>query len=303
MTAVVFALPGNEQIAHSLVTKVNAELGRFELRRFPDGESYVRIQSEIEARHVILVCTLDRPGDKFLPLIFLAAAAKDLGANRIGLISPYLGYMRQDRRFRPGEAVTSTYFGRALSGWFDWLLTVDPHLHRRHALSEVYRIPAKALHAAPLISAWIRSNVTDPVLVGPDSESEQWIAAVAHEAGAPHIVLDKIRRGDRDVEVSVPEVERWLRNTPVLVDDIISTASTMVETIRHLKQAGLPQSVCIGVHAVFAGAAYEELQTAGAGRIVTCNTIPHPTNAIDVTDLIASAIRESDRGVSNSEGL
>ncbi len=261
------------------------------MRRFPDGESYVRYETVVEGRPTILVCTLDRPDEKFLPLVFAAAAARDLGATEVGLVAPYLAYMRQDRRFQPGEAITSTYFAQTLDRWIDWLVTVDPHLHRRHSLSEIYSIPAFAVHAAPAISAWIRKAIKSAVLIGPDSESAQWVGAVANEAGAPFVVLEKTRRGDRDVEVSVPHIDRWRARKPVLVDDIISTAKTMIETVGHLKAAAMVPPVCVGVHAVFANKAYEELQEVGAGQIVTCNTIPHLSNVIDLTKLLADGVQ------------
>jgi ribose-phosphate pyrophosphokinase len=142
-----------------------------------------------------------------------------------------------------------------------------------------------------LLSQWIGAEVTRPLLIGPDGESEQWVASVAQAANAPCVVLEKIRRGDRDVEVSVPEVERWRDNTPVLVDDIISTAHTMIETVNHLRNAGMKPSVCVAIHAVFADDAYRELRDAGAERIVTANTIAHPSNGIDVTPLLADGVR------------
>jgi ribose-phosphate pyrophosphokinase len=200
--------------------------------------------------------------------------------------------MRQDRRFKTGEAVTSIQFARLLSGAFDWLVTVDPHLHRVHALGEIYALPSRTLQAAPLISDWIRANVGLPLLIGPDAESAQWVEAIASRAGAPHVVLEKVRRGDRDVEIAVPNVGNWQRHTPVLVDDIISTARTMIETIGHLRAAGLKPPVCVGIHGVFAEGAYEALSHAGAAQIVSSNTIAHPSNAIDVTSLIADAVRE-----------
>lgn len=146
------------------------------------------------------------------------------------------------------------------------------------------------MHAAPLVAAWIRGNVEKPVLIGPDEESAQWVAAVAQDADAPHVVLDKTRRGDREVEVSLPQLERWRAHTPVLVDDIISTARTMIETVGHIRAQKLPGPVCIGVHGIFAGTAYSDLGAAGAARVVTCNTIPHQSNAIDVSGLLAEAI-------------
>ncbi|MFX8354866.1 phosphoribosyltransferase family protein, partial [Acinetobacter baumannii] len=92
---------------------------------------------------------------------------------------------------------------------------------------------------------------------GPDSESEQWVSKVAADANAPYIILKKLRKGDRNVKVSVPQVEKYKESTPVLVDDIISTGNTMIETIGHLKKAGMKPPVCIGIHAVFAARAHD----------------------------------------------
>lgn len=292
MRPLLVPLPGNEGLAKTLAEAAGAELGRLEVRRFPDTETYLRYDTSPAGRSVVMLCSLDRPDDNVLPLVFAAAAARDLGATSVGLVSPYLTYMRQDRRFRPGEAVTSAYFAGMLAPQVDWLVTVDPHLHRRSALSDIYAVPAIALHAAPLIAAWMRDNVERPLLVGPDAESAQWVAAVAGDVGAPHLVLDKIRRGDREVEVSAPEVVRWRDFTPVLVDDIVSTARTMIETVGQLRRAGMRPPVCVGVHGIFAGTAYQDLLRAGASRVVTTNTIPHESNAIDVTGLLADAVTE-----------
>lgn len=295
MTApLLIPLPGNESFAEMLAARLNAERGSLEVHTFPDGESYVRHLSSLEGRRIFLLCTLDRPDSKFLPLIFAAAAARAQGGIQVGLVAPYLAYMRQDRRFRSGEAITSSTFAELVSCQFDWLVTIDPHLHRWHALSEIYRIPSRAVHAAPLVARWIASAVDNPILIGPDSESAQWVADIAAKAGAPYIVLEKIRRGDRDVEVSVPEVVRWRDRTPVLVDDIVSTARTMIETIGHVRIAGMRPPVCVAIHGVFSGAAYDDLLAAGAARVVTSNAIRHPSNDIDVSGLLADAVRSMD---------
>jgi ribose-phosphate pyrophosphokinase len=285
----LIAMPGNESLADSIAGAIDAQPGRIELRRFPDEETYLRFDCEISGNDVILLCTLDRPDGKLLPLLFTAATAKDMGAARVGLVAPYLAYMRQDRRFQPGEAMTSAYFARILSREIDWLVTIDPHLHRRGSLKEIYTVPTRVVHAAPLVSNWISNAVDNPILIGPDSESEQWVAAVAGEAGAPHLVLQKIRRGDREVEVSIPDIERWRERTPVLVDDIVSTGRTMIETIGHLARVGMRPPVCVGVHGIFAGNAYAELLDAGATRMVTTNTVAHETNRIDVAEILAEA--------------
>lgn len=291
MRTVLFSLPGNEELTAKLAGHLKAEIGRVTLRNFPDGESYTRIHSDVRNSCVVLVCTLHQPDAKLLPLYFLSQTAKSLGAICTCIVAPYLAYMRQDKIFNQGEGVTSAYFGKLISGFADSLTTVDPHLHRISSLGEVYDIPNKVIHAADSISEWIKVNIKNPILIGPDSESEQWVSEVAKNANAPFTVLQKIRRGDRDVEVSVPDINTFKDATPVLVDDIISTARTMIETAGHLKIAGMKPPVCIGIHAVFSGHADQDLWDAGVERIVTCNTIPHPTNAIDLSEIIADEVR------------
>lgn len=295
MKSIILALPGNEKLAATLSQKLDAPIGKITVRHFPDGESYIRIHDEVKGKKVILVCTLYQPDGKLLPLYFLSKVAKDLGAKCTCLVAPYLAYMRQDKVFHEGEGITSGYFAALLSQFADSLITVDPHLHRINDLNEIYDIPTKVVHAANDISNWIKTNIENPVLVGPDSESEQWVSEVAKNAAAPFIILKKIRHGDRNVEVSIPHLEKFKQHTPVLVDDIISTARTMIETVGHLKKTGLRPPVCIGVHGVFSDQAYQDLLDSGIAKVVTCNTIPHESNAIDLSDLYLEFIENFEK--------
>lgn len=287
---VLFTCPGNEKLADALLKRGGMEAGKLALHRFPDGETLVKIDTPVKGKDVILLCTLDRADEKAMALLFFSQTARELDAASVRLIAPYLGYMRQDKRFHDGEAVTAGIFAAFLSRHFDSLITVDPHLHRHKTMDEIYSIPATVVHAADAIAEWIGGNVEKPVLIGPDEESAQWVSAVAAKAKAPFTVLKKSRRGDSDVEVSVPDIEKFRDHTPVLVDDIISTARTMIETVRHLQGVKMRPPVCVGVHAVFAGSAYEDLKSRGAGRIVTCNTIAHESNAIDISETIACCL-------------
>lgn len=290
MKTIVFAFPGNEQLAQVLIGHAQFISGKFEFRRFPDGETFMRLLTEVKGQRTLILYSLDRPDDKFLPLYFFAKVLQEAGASKIELLAPYLAYMRQDKQFQPGEAVTSDAFASLLSGFIDRLITVDPHLHRHHHLSEIYSVPTVAVKAADTISNWIKNNVANPIIIGPDEESRQWVEAVANVAGVPFEILQKVRSGDWDVEVSMPNVDKYTEHTPVLVDDIISTAHTMIETVRHLKKLKMKPATCIGVHAIFAGDALQELKLAGAGQIITCNTIFHETNGIDLSEAIIAAI-------------
>jgi ribose-phosphate pyrophosphokinase len=286
----LYAVPGNTHLAFHLASAIHGELGRACVRQFPDGETYVRLDTPPANRDVVVLSTLHHPDDRALPTLFLANTARDLGASRVGLVAPYLAYLRQDRRFQPGEGITSKYFARILSGAFDWVLTVDPHLHRYHSLGEVFTIPATVVDVTAELGAWIAAHVRDPLIVGPDAESRQWADAVAEASNAPVVVLEKTRRGDAEVSISAPDAEAYVHRTPVLVDDIISTAETMSEAARHFRQRGFLAPICVAVHAVMATGALERLHEAGIQRVATANTIPHATNEIDVLPAIAAGL-------------
>lgn len=286
---IVLALPGNDAMAARVAEKLAYRSGRIECHHFPDGETHLRYLDAVAGRKVVLVCTLDRPDDKFLPLVFAADAARELGASAVGLVAPYLAYMRQDRRFETGEAVTSHSFARLISERFDWLVTMDPHLHRYRSLAEIYSIPATVLHAAPLLAQWIARNVPNPILVGPDAESAQWVSKAAAEIGAPFTVLEKTRKGDRDVEVRVPDRNAFASHTPVLLDDIVSSGETMLKASESVRAVAPVPPVAVAVHAVFADGVAEQFARARLS-VTTTNTIAHASNAIDVSGMIATAV-------------
>lgn len=276
----------------SLKQRLGGELGALDLRRFPDGEALVRLGSEVRDRDVALVVSLDHPDDKLLPLLFAAATARELGARSVGLVAPYLAYLRQDRRFHPGEAISARLFARVLARPLDWLVTVEPHLHRIHDLSQIYPIPAIAVHAAPALADWVASNVPRPLLIGPDEESGPWVEAVAARAAAPWVVGRKTRTGDRRVAVELPDnIARYTDVMPVLIDDVISTGRTLAMTARALVAAGLPAPVVAAVHGLFTPDALPAMREAGITKIATCNSMLHETATIDVAPLLADAIR------------
>ena len=284
----MLAMPGNEKMGALLAARLGCELGQLETRRFPDGESYVRLLSDVEGKQVGIVCTLAQPDEQFLRLIFTATTARELGAASIALVAPYLAYMRQDKRFKEGEAVSSAPFAGLISGVFDGLVTVDPHLHRRRNLGEIFSVPTYVARAAPLLGDWISQNVDNPLIVGPDSESEQWVSAVAARASAPHVVLEKQRFGDRDVSIAIPDLASWVGREPVLIDDIVSSGRTMIEAARGFVNRGFAKPYCLAVHALFAEDSYAELRQLSAG-VVTTDAIPHPSNGISVAQLLADA--------------
>lgn len=289
--ACVLALPGSEDCADRIAACLGDARVAVESRRFPDGERYLRVAGEVAGRDAIVVARLREPDPQLPALLFLADALRDLGAASVGLVAPYLPYMRQDARFRPGEAVTSHSVAKWIGGTFDWLATVDPHLHRIARLDALYRLPCAVVPSAPAIALWLQHHVARPHVVGPDAESVQWAREVAALVPCGASVLRKTRTGDRAVRIELPDLAPLAGRTPVLVDDIVSSAHTLAEAVRALRAAGLAAPVCVAVHAVFADGARELLADAGAAQVASCNTLVHPSNAIDVLPALAEAAR------------
>lgn len=289
MNRVLIPFPADAAQAATIAPALGARIAPLSWHRFPDGESLVTLDDDLAKVDVAILASLRDADGTALPLRFAAETAREFGARSVGLIAPYLGYMRQDTRFQPGQAVTSPLFARFLEESFDWLVTVDPHLHRTPRLDTLYRIPTAHVRAAPVVARWIAANVPDAIVIGPDSESEQWVARIAADAGVPFQVLSKQRRGDYDVRISLPDAAAAAGRTPVLVDDIVSSGRTILETLAHLQRLDLPAPVLVAIHPVFSGDAYAKLQAAHLARIISTDTIAHPSNAITMGSELAVA--------------
>jgi ribose-phosphate pyrophosphokinase len=286
---VIFAMPGNEELGARLASRVAAEEGRLEYRKFPDDESYLRFATPVEGRSVALACALHKPDGKTLPLLLAAAALKDLGACRVGLAAPYLAYMRQDARFKEGEAITSFAFARLLSSGFDWIATIDPHLHRHATMNEIYSVPVSVGHATPVLASYLSSLGSGLFLVGPDEESEQWVSELGSAAELPFVTMRKTRLGDRSVAITFSGLEQFHCRRPILVDDMISSGHTMEVAVRQLTELGFVQTICLAIHGILADGALQRLERAGA-TVITTNTIPRPTAVLDIYDLLAELV-------------
>ena len=187
--------------------------------------------------------------------------------------------------------MSARHFAALLSRAVDWLVTVDRHLHRIRSASEVFTIPVATAHAAPLLAAWVREHVAEPLLLGPDAESHQWVATVAELAELPWMVFAKRRLGDRRIRLTLPALKEYKGRQPVLLDDIVASGTD--DGVRRarapaprLAAADLP-----GRARGIRGGRVQGHHRRGRPTVVTTNTIRHPSNAIDVTPLLADAVR------------
>jgi len=291
VSAVILAFADSMAAADRLGASLDLPVRDVAVHRFPDKEALVRIPAS--AQSVILYRSLDDPDRKLIELLLAASAARDSGAERVILVAPYLAYMRQDKAFHPGEAVSQKVIGGLLASHFDALLTVDPHLHRVATLSEaIPGISAISLSAAPLLTALIDAG-DNPIIIGPDSESRQWTEAIARPLGLETLVATKQRLSDRQVSLTIPDVEHARGRRAIIVDDMVSSGRTLVEAAKLLRQAGATSIEAIATHCLAHPDDLAFMAAHGIARIASSDSIDGPTSKAALAPLIAHAMRDN----------
>lgn len=292
----IVSMPGDLAPARRLAAEMEIQLDEIHVRQFPDGESCVRAPEA--ASTTILYQSLDRPNEKLIELALAASALRDCGVERLVLVAPYLCYMRQDIAFQKGEAVSQRVIGTMLAQWFDYVVTIDPHLHRTQSLSDVLpETEATVLSATSLLAGLIHSDgAQDEILiVGPDIEATHWTHALATAVGAPYTVLEKNRMGDREVSISFSEDAQVSGKCVYLVDDVASTGNTLATAARLLSKKGAARIEAVVSHALFDKPDLQRMNAAGIARIRSTDSVKHSTNAVAVAPLLAEALRREGR--------
>ena len=277
-------------LAQRLAAALGCPAEAIDVHGFPDGETRLRLPPALPP-HTVLLRGLQQPNPRLMPLLLAAAGARELGALRLDLVSPYLAYMRQDMAFTPGEVVSQRHLGRLLAAAFDTVLTVDPHLHRVATLDEV--VPGRrgiALTAAGLLGAHVARAVPGALLLAPDEEAGQWVRTAAQAAGLDHAVCLKQRRGDHDVSVALHGAPVQGRAV-VLLDDVASTGRTLISAAQGARAAGAASVDVAVTHALFVGDALAAVHAAGVRHVWSSDAVPHASNAVSIVPLVAAALR------------
>jgi len=277
-----------------LAQQLGCSYQQVKVHYFPDSECKVTLPAGLP-EHVILCLSLDRPNNKLIELLFAAKTARRLGAQRLTLVAPYLCYMRQDKAFEAGEAVSQSIIGQMLADLFDDVITVDPHLHRTLYLEDAIPVShTVTLSASEMMREFLCQDEkfnNNTLLLGPDAESEQWVSRIADGCGLDYAVARKKRLGDRELSIELPELEFSDKHI-VVVDDVISSGETVAIAAKGCFERGAKQVNVLVTHALFAHNAIERLQQVGINGIWSTDSIPHPTNQISLAGLLAAAVQE-----------
>jgi ribose-phosphate pyrophosphokinase len=293
---IVIGGPSSESLASKVASELNIGAGTLEVRRFPDGEKYLRVLSDVRGQNVAVIQSIHHTPDELLfEYLLLADALKDLGARKVIAFIPYFAYARQDERFKPGEALSFKTVSKLIeSVGTDEIYTIDMHQHRIIKCSEVFAIPSHNLSAMPLLADHIQKlgKLQNPLVIGPDAEAEQWAKVAAQRLGADFDVFEKRRLGDAKVEVR-PRKSNANGRDVLIVDDIISTGGTIVEAARILHGQGARRIQVACTHPILAPGALEKIKDTGVEDVIGTDTVPSPISVVTVAPLIAEQLRKS----------
>jgi len=285
----------SENLANKVANHLGVTQGKVDIKRFPDGEKYLRVISDVKDQNVVVIQSMHHTPDEFLfEYMLLVDALKDLGASRVTSFIPYFAYARQDERFKPGEALSFKTVSKLIeSVGTDEIFTIDMHQHRVLRSSQVFRIPSHNLSAMPLLANYVsnEARLKNPLVIGPDIEAEQWAKLAAETLGTDYDVFDKKRFAADKVEIRPRKANAKGRDI-LIVDDIISTGGTIVEASKILFSQGANAIEVACTHPILASDALNRIKAAGVANVIGTDTVPGPISYVSVAPLIAEQVKK-----------
>ena len=288
-------------LAEKIATIIGCDLGRLEITSFKDTEQRVRVLDDVGDKVVFVLISVSTPvNDRIIELCLIADALRGADAKKIIAVLPYLGYMRQDKAHREGEAVSARVIARIIeSSGYDKVITIDMH---SDASAGFFNIPVNHLFSFNLFAEVISKEHRDPVVVAPDAGGTKRAQRFATTlGGAPMILLEKTRSLER---VHVVEHMKLIgsseKREAVIIDDLVTSGQTLAKAAKALKEEGAPRVVACVTHPVFIEGTKENLQSSDLDAIYVTDTIPLPKeymfpklHVVSVAPLLAEAIMKT----------
>jgi ribose-phosphate pyrophosphokinase len=282
--------PASQELGKKIAEQLKAKTVTVVFKKFPDGESYIRLEGEVKNKEVVIVQTTCPPQDTNLFQLFLIAdTAKDIGAKKVTAVIPYLAYSRQDKRFLPGEASSTETVARLLKeSGIDELVTVNAHDQK--VLSK-FPFPADSVSAIPLLAEHFKTKgLQGAFALAPDEGAKEYALAAAKVLNGGHGWRHKERDhytgaiSFRDEKFDVKDKDA------IIFDDIISTGGTTTEAVKMLKAQGARRVYSACVHPLLIGEAEKKIMGNGASEIVGTDCVPSRVSKVSVAPLIAKAL-------------
>src|SRR5512144_2898694 len=286
---------GNRALAEEVAAHLGQPLCQVTLRRFADGELFVKIDENVRGRDVYIIQPTNPPAENMIELLLLMDAARRASAARVTAVIPYFGYARQDRKDQPRVAISAKLMANMVSmAGADRVLAIDFH---QHQLQGFFDLPVDHLYAAPVfVNHYRQKSLRDLVIVAPDVGSAKMARGYAKRLNASLAIIDK-RRPSANVAEGVNVVGEGEGMDCLIPDDMIDTAGTITEAAAALKRLGAQRVFAFATHALLSGPAVERLRNSPIEEVTVTNTIRVPEDRkfeklkiLSIAGLMAKAI-------------
>lgn len=278
-------------LATKISKKINANLIISEVKVFPDGEGKITLKGKPSKNKTIIVQSIFPPVDSnLIHALSLISKAKEY-SNEVVLVTPYLGYARQDKEFLPGEIITMKVLAKLFQGaGASKLIVVD--IHSKIGL-KYFKIKSKNISAVPDLARYFKKiNLKNPLVVSPDQGGKERAKEFAKEFGSEFIALKKQRnRKTGKVQIKTEGLDEVKKRDVILVDDIISTGGSIIKATEFLKKQKCKKVFVACTHALLINNAENKIKKSGVTRIISTNTIPGKTSVVDISNTIAKALK------------
>jgi ribose-phosphate pyrophosphokinase len=285
---IVFSGRSSEKLGRNIAEKLNADLGKIEIKSFPDGEIYVKALSEVRGKECVVVQST--PGNEdFVELILILDLLRDLGASKIHTVIPYMGYSRQDKRFTEGEALSAKTMLKIIDSFSDSIVSVNMHFLDFGGVHEYQGVKVRNIDAFHEIACYFKTLLKKPILIAPDKGSVEYAKKAAELLGCEFDFLKKTRLSGEEVVIEAKHLDVHGKDA-IILDDMISTGGTVIEAAKVLRKHGIG-TVNVGcVHGLFSkgiGKVKNEVDT-----LVCTDSLEKEISKVSLAEIIAREIKK-----------
>jgi len=300
----IFSGTANEPLARAICKSVGVELGKCDIKPFPDGETFIKIEENVRGEEVFVVQPTSPPTNhNLMELFIMIDALRRASAKRITAVLPFYGYARQDRKDQPRVPITAKLVANLLvAAGANRILTIDLHAQQ---IQGFFDIPVDHLYAAPVMYEYLRrKNLKDLVVVSPDVGGLKMAHAYSQVLGAGLAIVAKRRKSASDVEAMAVIGEIKGKNI-LMVDDLTETAGTLTQAAALLKKKGAKNILACVSHAILSDVGIERLRKSVIDELITTDTVQRPPiDGVKIVTLsVAGLLGEAIKRIHSNESV